>query len=185
MKIYTRSGDDGQTSLFGGERVLKTNPRVAAYGSVDETNSLVGLARAFLTDDPALNAVLERLQVLLFDLGADLATPPGSPGERHVMRVTETDVSAMEGEIDALDARLPQLTSFILPGGAPAAGALHAARCASRRAERDALAADAAGEAINRQALLLLNRLSDFLFMAARAANQHAGQPETAWRARR
>jgi cob(I)alamin adenosyltransferase len=175
MKIYTRRGDDGTTSLFTGERVSKSHPRVMAYGSIDELNAQLGVARS---SDPGtqVDQILERLQVLLFAVGADLATPFGG---REVSRISEDDVAALEKEIDSLQAHLPPLKSFILPGGTPASAALQLARCMCRRAEREALMLPEDG--VNRLALVFLNRLSDHLFVLARFQNHLAGVAEGQW----
>jgi len=182
-RIYTRTGDAGRTRLATGESVSKTNLRVEAYGAVDETNACVGLARLHTTADAALDAMLGRIQNELFDLGADLATPPKpDEAEGQALRILESQVERLEGEIDALNAALPSLTSFILPGGTPAAAALHLARTVSRRAERDAVRLAESGAAVSAPALRYLNRLSDFLFVAARHANDR-GASEVLWQA--
>ena len=180
-KIYTRTGDSGTTALFGGDRVRKTSPRIAAYGTVDEANSHVGLARAHLSSMPnadALDAVLGRLQEELFVLGADLATP--LEARPVVPRITDEQVARLERDIDAFEADLPALTHFILPGGAPAGAALHVARTVCRRAERLTVAAHEQ-EAANEQVPVYLNRLSDLLFVLARAANRQAAIREDRW----
>ncbi len=173
MKIYTRSGDAGTTSLLTGERVAKCHPRVMACGGVDELNAHLGWAR---TSGPAprIDAMLERLQVELFTLGADLATPSGG---REVTRICHQDIARLEEEIDVMQESLPPLKSFILPGGTPAAAAIHLARCVCRRVEREALLLPA-GE-ISKLALIFLNRLSDYLFVLARFQNHLAGVAET------
>ncbi|MBI3948270.1 MAG: cob(I)yrinic acid a,c-diamide adenosyltransferase [Armatimonadetes bacterium] len=185
MRIYTRTGDGGETGLAGGGRVRKDAARVEAYGTVDEANAHVGLARALL-DDPALDAVLERVQNDLFDLGSDLATPEaGDPSKprRSAIRVQPAQVAQLEEDIDRLQADIPPLRRFILPGGDPAAAALHVARCVCRRAERRVVAL-AQGEPTNREALRYLNRLSDLLFVMARAVNARRGRAEPLWRER-
>ncbi len=181
MKIYTRTGDEGTTALFGGGRVPKTHPRIAAYGTVDETNSFIGLARSLSTGHPEfdrLDELLAAVQEDLFVLGADLATPgdarPSAP------RVTMDDVERLEGSIDELEAELPPLKQFILPGGTRTASALHVARTACRRAERLVLAAGES-EKLSRAASVYLNRLSDFLFVLARWANRAEGGDERTW----
>lgn len=179
MKIYTRTGDAGQTGLYGGERVSKAAVRVEAYGTVDEANSAIGLARAHLVD-AELDEVLASLQNALFDLGADLATPLGSPYSSKVARIDADDVSALERLIDRFDAENAPLTSFVHPGGSPAAAALHLARAVARRAERETLRLEAE-EASNHEVARYLNRLSDFLFVLARVANARAGIPEAGW----
>ena len=178
MKIYTRRGDAGQTSLRWGERIAKDAPRVEAYGTVDEANALLGMALAALPQENAerLRSILTRIQRELFDLGADLATPPNrEKGEQ--LRIREEMVEALERDIDALDADLPPLKRFILPGGSPAAAALHAARTVVRRAERRVVTL-AAAEEVDGVLLKYLNRLSDLLFVAAREANRLAGVPD-------
>jgi cob(I)alamin adenosyltransferase len=173
-RIYTRTGDRGETRLATGETVKKFDPRVAAYGEVDELNSVIGLARLAGAEAPSLDLMLGRIQNELFDLGADLATPdrPGKDLGWEPLRVIESQVERLEGEIDQLNADLSPLTSFILPGGAPLAAHLHQARTVCRRAERAAVSlADQDGEAVNPAALKYLNRLSDLLFVMARWAN--------------
>lgn len=183
MKIYTRTGDTGQTGLFGGARVAKTHPRVEAYGEVDELNSAIGLALSLADDGPAdLVASLRHTQDRLFDVGADLATPPDTAAGGWLTRVPDAWATELESAIDALSASLPPLTAFILPGGTPLAGALHLARTVCRRAERRVLAAAADGEAIGAPVIVYLNRLSDFLFVAARYANARAGVADVPWR---
>lgn len=193
MKIYTRTGDSGQTGLFGGGRVPKDDARVATYGTVDETNSAVGLARAqLLTGDggeapgwvASLDHDLAELQSLLFDLGADLATPLTAKTREYVRPIDQADIDRLESLIDRYDAELQPLTQFILPAGTAAAAALHLARSVSRRAEREAVALARAVE-VNPQAQVFLNRLSDLLFVLARHANLAAGAPEVPWVSRR
>jgi len=174
-KIYTRTGDKGFTRLATGAPVAKTNPRVQAYGDVDETNAAIGLCRLHTGRDPEMDARLARIQNELFDLGADLATPPEPKPEWEVLRVTADQVARLEAEIDAMNAELAPLTSFVLPGGSPLAAHLHLARTVCRRAERRVveLAADDA-QAISDESLKYLNRLSDHLFVASRLANAGA-----------
>jgi cob(I)alamin adenosyltransferase len=173
-RIYTRTGDDGMTGLVDGSRVGKNASRLVAIGEVDEANSAIGVAIVALGDGP-LTSDLARIQNDLFDLGADLATP-GEDFEPSAMalRTTPAQVARLEREIDAMNEAMPPLTSFILPGGTPGAAALHLARAIVRRAERAAVAA-AHDVAINPAALAYLNRLSDYLFVAARHVNQKAG----------
>jgi cob(I)alamin adenosyltransferase len=180
-RIYTRTGDAGTTRLATGQTVSKTDLRVEAYGCVDETNACIGLARVHLTADPELDAMLGRIQNELFDLGADLAMPPKAdeePGSK--LRILDSQVARLEAEIDSLNDRLPGLKSFILPGGTPAAAALHLARTVSRRAEREAVRLVEAGEPVSGPAMRYLNRLSDHLFVAARWANDE-GRAEVFW----
>lgn len=179
MKLYTKTGDKGETGLYGGERVSKAAPRVAAYGAVDEANAAIGLARAHL-DDPALDEVLASVQHGLFDLGADLATPLASRYRRNIAPLEDEDVRALEQLIDRFDAEVAPLTAFILPGGHPAGAALHLARTVVRRAEREAVAL-AQREAVNEVALVYLNRLSDLLFVLARVVNARVGVSEAQW----
>lgn len=175
-RIYTRTGDRGLTRLATGEPVAKSSPRVQAYGEVDETNACVGLCRLHTGRDPEMDAMLARIQNELFDLGADLATPPEPKPEWEVLRVTADQVARLETEIDAMNSALEPLNSFVLPGGTPLAAQLHLARTVCRRAERrvSELAADAA-QAISPESLIYLNRLSDHLFVASRRANAQAG----------
>jgi cob(I)alamin adenosyltransferase len=177
-KIYTRGGDAGATSLVGGERRRKDDLRVEAYGAVDETNAAIGLARLATGADAALDAMLARIQNDLFDLGAELATPikPGESLPENALSIVQSQVDRLEREIDELNASLAPLKSFVLPGGTPAAAHLHLARTVSRRAERIMVAlANAPEEAVGATALRYVNRLSDFLFVAARHANRQAG----------
>lgn len=178
-KIYTRTGDDGTTGLVDGSRVAKADALMAAIGDVDEANSVIGFALREISDAVMAQA-LTRIQNDLFDLGADLATPaeegaePFAPSAMH-LRIVASQVARLEQEIDAMNAALSPLTSFILPGGSEAAARLHLARTTVRRAERSAVAASGA-RALNPLALAYLNRLSDWLFVACRAANgQGAG----------
>jgi cob(I)alamin adenosyltransferase len=172
-KIYTRGGDRGETSLGDGSRVSKLDPRVAAYGAVDELNSHVGLALALHDLDPELREPLQRIQNDLFDLGADLSVPFAPQGER--LRVTQAQVEELERLCDRHNEALPELKSFVLPGGSEAAARLHLARTVCRRAELAALAA-AEQTTIDPLVPVYLNRLSDLLFIFARAANA-GGEP--------
>jgi cob(I)alamin adenosyltransferase len=177
-RIYTRGGDRGETSLGDGSRVPKLDCRIGAFGTVDELNSAVGLVVAEPGLPDALRTPLVRIQNDLFDVGADLSVPYGI-GDR--LRVDDAHVARLEQLCDDLNAELPMLKSFVLPGGTPAAARLHVARATCRRAERDALVAD--GETgINPLVLAYLNRLSDFLFIAARWANKDAGHDEPLWK---
>ncbi len=176
-RIYTRTGDDGDTALGTGERRPKFDLRVEAYGTVDETNATLGMARLHTGGDANLDAMLARIQNDLFDLGADLCTP--DKGEKlayEPLRIVQTQVDRLEKEIDELNASLAPLRSFVLPGGAPAAAALHLSRTISRRAERLMVALSRTeGEVVSAPALQYVNRLSDFLFVASRYANLNAG----------
>lgn len=181
-KIYTRAGDDGSTALGTGQRVRKDSTRVATYGTIDETNAAIGIARVHLAgSQPGLDAKLARIQNDLFDLGADICVPTGTvtPGEQ--LRITNAQVKRLEQEIDELNSELQPLRSFVLPGGSPGAAALHVARTVCRRAERlmVGLAAEA-GEAVSGVALQYINRLSDLLFVASRYANDR-GNSDVLW----
>lgn len=182
-RIYTKTGDAGTTALGSGERVPKTSPRIAAYGTVDETNAAVGVARTHLGESEAdVNAMLLRIQNDLFDLGADLCVP--DKGEKlpyEPLRVAEAQVARLEAEIDEMNSALDPLRSFILPGGTPAGAALHVARTVSRRAERMMVElASLPGETVSAPALKYINRLSDFLFVASRYVNDR-GKGDILW----
>ncbi|PWJ84796.1 ATP:cob(I)alamin adenosyltransferase [Pseudaminobacter salicylatoxidans] len=182
-KIYTRTGDDGTTGLGSGERRLKSDTRVEAYGTVDEANACIGLARLHTAaDHPQIDAMLARIQNDLFDLGADLATPDtGKPLGYEPLRIIPEQTARLEAEIDLLNKNLQPLRSFVLPGGSPASAALHLARTVARRAERImvALAQDPA-EHVNRDGIKYINRVSDFLFVAARVVNDN-GSTDVLW----
>lgn len=180
-KIYTRTGDDGTTGLGSRERRVKNDLRVAAYGTVDETNACLGLARIHTgASHPEIDAMLAAIQNDLFDLGADLATPESdTPPAYPPLRVTEAQVSAIEAAIDRFNADLSPLRSFVLPGGTAAAAQLHLARTVSRRAER-LMTELAARETVGRPALVYMNRLSDFFFVAARWVNDK-GAADVLW----
>ncbi|MGD9827774.1 MAG: cob(I)yrinic acid a,c-diamide adenosyltransferase [Hyphomicrobiaceae bacterium] len=182
-KIYTRTGDKGTTGLGSGERVPKHATRIAAYGTVDETNAQIGMARWHIGQgQPGLDSKLLRIQNDLFDLGADLCVPDrGKPLDYEPLRVTRDQVKRLEAEIDELNSEMKPLKSFVLPGGSPAAAALHVARTVCRRAER--LMVQLAGEpdeAVSAPALQYINRLSDFLFVAARYVNDR-GRSDVLW----
>ncbi|WP_417593632.1 cob(I)yrinic acid a,c-diamide adenosyltransferase [Parasphingorhabdus sp.] len=181
-KIYTKTGDDGTTGLVDGSRIAKNNPRMAAIGDVDELNSALGFAICEITDD-ALVKTLRIVQNDLFDLGADLATPAAEGDDfapsAMVLRVVPSQVERLETEIDAVNADLNPLTSFILPGGSKAAAAIHCARAIARRTERTCVAA-AQEIAVNPQALAYINRLSDYLFVVGRALN-NGGKDDILW----
>lgn len=180
-RIYTRGGDLGDTSLGDGHRVAKHNARVAAYGSVDELNAHLGVARLHAADTPGA-PLLERIQNDLFDVGADLCVPPPPEDDekhRSRLRVSPEQVQWLEDRIDDVNAALPPLTSFVVPGGTPLSAQLHVARTVCRRAERDVCAL-AAQEPVTPEVIAYLNRLSDLLFVLARAANGDGG--ETVWK---
>jgi cob(I)alamin adenosyltransferase len=180
-KIYTRTGDAGDTGLGSGERRVKYDARVAAYGEVDELNSVIGLARLHTRDHldlARIEATLARAQNDLFDLGADLCVPP-QEGETDALRMTPAQTEALEHAIDDLNAELQPLKSFVLPGGSPAAAALHQARAVCRRAER-AIVFLAGKESVGAPVIAYVNRLSDYLFVAARYANDR-GASDVLW----
>jgi cob(I)alamin adenosyltransferase len=182
-RIYTRSGDDGTTALGTGERRKKYDLRIEAYGTLDEVNAVIGIVRLHMADDPLLDAVLSRIQNDLFDVEADLCMPSeggkGPGGAR--LAVTDAQVTWLEGEIDRFNAELAPLKSFILPGGSSGAAYLHLARTVCRRAERIMVAlTDKPGESVTAAALKYVNRLSDFLFVAARRMNDK-GAADVLW----
>lgn len=181
MKIYTKTGDAGETGLFGGGRVSKAHPRVAAYGDVDELNAAIGVARAAAPENLGAE-VLEQIQRDLFAVGAELAAPEPAKLAKTLAGhpIGEPDVARLERAIDAHEAALPPLREFILPGGTAKAASLHFARTACRRAER-AVVALSHEAAVSPAILQYLNRLSDLLFVLARAANAHAGRPDVRW----
>jgi cob(I)alamin adenosyltransferase len=185
LKIYTRKGDRGETSLYGGSRVRKDSLRVEAYGSVDELNAVIGAALATLgADSGDLGDLLSSIQSELFDVGAELAMPPERAGTelgRRLRTVGSGQVAALERAIDLFDGKLPPLKSFILPSGTVAAAMLHVARTVARRAEREVVALSAA-ELVNPELLRYLNRLSDLLFVLARTANYLAKVEEQLWK---
>jgi cob(I)alamin adenosyltransferase len=179
-RIYTRTGDDGTTALGSGERRPKYDLRISAYGTVDETNAAIGVARLHLSQAPDLDAMLGRVQNDLFDLGADLAVPQRE-GKAERLRVLSTQVERLERDIDTLNAGLTDLTSFVLPGGTPAAATLHVARTICRRAERVMVELAAQpNEPVSDAAIQYMNRLSDFLFVASRAMNDN-GAGDVLW----
>jgi cob(I)alamin adenosyltransferase len=182
MKLYTKTGDDGTTGLFGGGRISKASVRVGAYGSVDETNAAVGMARATILGG-AMDEVLARVQEDLFTVGAELACVPGREAKLAMTLLGAPDIERVERAIDSADAACPPLRSFVLPGGSPQAAALHVARTVCRRAERSLLALDDAPP--RRELVIYLNRLSDLLFALARQANGIAGVADVPWTARR
>ena len=181
MKIYTKTGDRGETALFGGGRVMKHHPRVEAYGTIDEVNSLLGLARSAGPSDQ-VDSWLRSVQNQLFHLGSDLATPLNAKSD-WVTRVTADQVAWLEDTIDQMTAELEPLKNFILPGGTSAAAHIHVARAVCRRAERQIVAL-AENEDISDFALAYVNRLSDWLFTLARYENMNAGESESKWNLR-
>jgi cob(I)alamin adenosyltransferase len=183
-RIYTRTGDDGTTALSSGERRKKFDLRIASYGTTDELNACLGIARLHTSDEPTVDAMLGRIQNDLFDLGADLCTPESAKGKGPGgarLAVTDAQVTRLEQEIDTLNAELSPLRSFILSGGTPAAAHLHLARTVCRRAERLIVElADQPGEVVSAAAIKYINRLSDFLFVAARFVNRR-GAADVLW----
>lgn len=182
-KIYTRTGDDGTTGLGTGERRLKSDLRIDAYGTVDEANACIGMARIHTAAaHPAIDAMLGRIQNDLFDLGADLAVPDdGKPLGYEPLRITAAQTDRIEKDIDLLNKDLQPLKTFVLNGGTPAAAALHLARTVARRAERIMVAlTQNPDEHVNREAIIYINRVSDFLFVAARAVNDN-GNADVLW----
>lgn len=182
-RIYTKTGDAGTTALGSGERVSKTSVRIAAYGTVDETNATIGMVRIHLTgSNPLVDAMLARIQNDLFDLGADLCVPDrGEKLPYEPLRMAEAQVKRLENEIDQMNAELTPLKSFVLPGGTPAAAALHVSRTVSRRAERLMVElASLPNEPVSSAALKYINRLSDFLFVAGRYVNDR-GKADVLW----
>ncbi|HEY0220238.1 MAG TPA: cob(I)yrinic acid a,c-diamide adenosyltransferase [Afipia sp.] len=181
-RIYTRTGDDGTTGLVTGNRRIKHDLRIETFGTVDEVNSCIGLARAAVKSDDALDEMLARIQNDLFDLGADLATPDtGTSLEYEPLRILPSQVERLEHEIDQLNEQIPPLNSFVLPGGSEAAARLHVARTVCRRAERLAVAlSEKSEENISPTVVMYLNRLSDFLFVAARHCNDK-GASDVLW----
>ena len=179
MKIYTKTGDEGETGLFAGGRVPKDDPRIEAFGTVDELNSILGLA---IAAEPGqdLSPLLSRLQNELFAVGAQLATP--QPDQHGTDMIEPSHVEALERDIDQYQEQLPELRQFILPGGCPAAAMLHCARTVCRRAERHVVTLQRSDTSTASDCLLIyLNRLGDLLFVLGRAANQQAGHGETPW----
>jgi len=185
VKIYTRRGDAGETDLFGGDRVTKDSSRVDAYGAVDELNAFVGAARA-ASEHGDMRALMGRVQSSLLDLGAHLATPDAARREKAgIPVISDEEIERLERSIDAFEEELEPLRSFVLPGGSPAAAALHIARVVCRRAERRVVGLDRSEEGgeegIDARGLRYLNRLSDLLFVAARVENRRAGIDEEEW----
>lgn len=189
MKLYTRTGDDGTTGLFGGDRVSKNHPRVEAYGTVDELNAAVGFATAAYASAPAhgcenldrMLAILTHLQSRLFDIGADLATPEDSRHKDKSVAISDLAVTEIEGWIDEVDEVNAEMTAFVLPGGSELAARLHLARTICRRAERCVIQLSSSGNDINPLTIVYLNRLSDLLFAMSRRANAELGIEDVKW----
>jgi cob(I)alamin adenosyltransferase len=184
MKLYTRTGDDGTTGLFGGQRVSKDHPRVEAYGTVDELNACIGFAAAACdVDQPlhqSLRAIFAQLQSRLFDIGADLATPEGAKHESKITRITDEHVREVEQWIDEIEKSNKPMKSFVLPGGTELAARLHLARTVCRRAERSMIALNHS-EPVSDGAIIYINRVSDLLFAMARRMNKEARVDDVPW----
>jgi cob(I)alamin adenosyltransferase len=180
FKIYTKTGDEGQTALFGGKRLPKSHLRIECYGTVDELNSFLGLVRDS-SQDSHIRSILFEVQNRLFDLGANLATDPEK--QLPIPTLTNTDIQLLENEIDAMESTLPQLKNFILPGGHVVVSYCHVARCVCRRAERLVVALSME-ENVAAEVLQYLNRLSDYLFVLARKLGQQVGAEEVIWKGR-
>ena len=183
MKIYTKTGDSGKTSLLGGTKVFKNNPRIEAYGTVDELNSYIGLLSDFSNDDNAKN-ILKEIQDRLFTIGAELACDPEKNSRITLPDLHESDVELLEKEIDKMQEELPVMKNFILPGGHPAVSFAHVARCVCRRAERCAVNLQENKGAVDQLIIKYLNRLSDYLFVLARYLGMKNNAPEIIWKAR-
>ncbi len=182
MKIYTKKGDQGETGLWGGDRVAKDHQRIATYGTIDELNACLGLALATPVANGTITQRLTRIQSELFQLGSELATPGGKV--TNFVLTTEADVKRLEAEIDEMEAALPPLRNFILPGGKPQSAALHFARTVSRRAERELITLHHS-EPCRPEVLEYMNRLSDYLFVMARFANLQSGERDVPWVAKK
>jgi len=183
MKIYTKTGDSGKTSLLGGTKVFKNNPRIEAYGTMDELNSHIGLLSDFSNDDNA-KVILKEIQDRLFTIGAELACDPEKNSRIALPDLHESDVALLEDEIDKMQEELPVMKNFILPGGQPAVSFAHVARCVCRRAERCAVNLQENKGAVDQLIIKYLNRLSDYLFVLARYLGMKNNAPEIIWKAR-
>jgi cob(I)alamin adenosyltransferase len=183
MKIYTKTGDSGKTSLLGGTKVFKNNPRIEAYGTVDELNSYIGLLSDFSNDDNA-KSTLKEIQDRLFTIGAELACDPDKNSKMPLPDLHESDIEFLEKEIDKMQEELPVMKNFILPGGHPAVSFAHVARCVCRRAERCTVNLQENGGAVDQLIIKYLNRLSDYLFVLARYLGMKNNAPEIIWKAR-
>lgn len=183
MKIYTKKGDAGKTSLIGGTRVLKSDLRIEAYGTVDELNSYIGLVSDYCDDDEA-KTVLKEIQDRLFTIGSELACDPNKDVKLPIPDLHESDVELLEKEMDKMDKELPRMKNFILPGGLPAVSFMHVARCVCRRAERCCVGLEENSGNVNPLIIKYINRLSDYLFMLARYTGMKHNAPEIIWKAR-
>lgn len=183
MKIYTKTGDAGKTSLIGGTKVFKSNPRIEAYGTVDELNSHIGLVSDYCNDETA-KIILKEIQDRLFTIGSELACDPKKNTKMPIPDLHESDVELLEKEMDRMDAKLPPMKNFILPGGSPSVSFIHVARCVCRRAERCCVALMESGAEINPLIIKYINRLSDYLFMLARYTGMKNKALEIIWKPR-
>ena len=183
MKIYTKTGDAGKTSLIGGTKVLKSDLRIEAYGTVDELNSHIGLVSDYCNDDEA-RTILKEIQDRLFTIGSELACDPKKDAKLPIPDLHESDVELLEKEMDRMDKELPRMKNFILPGGSPAVSFMHIARCVCRRAERCCVALMENGGEVNPLIIKYINRLSDYLFMLARYTGMKTNTQEIIWKAR-
>ena len=183
MKIYTKTGDAGKTSLIGGTKVLKSDPRIEAYGTVDELNSYTGLVSDYCNDEAA-KVILKEIQDRLFTIGAELACDPKKDTKVSIPDLHESDVELLEKEMDKMDKKLPRMKNFILPGGSPAVSFLHVARCVCRRAERCCVNLMETEGGVNPLIIKYINRLSDYFFMLARYTGTENNTPEIIWKAR-
>lgn len=183
MKIYTKTGDAGKTSLIGGTKVLKSDPRIEAYGTVDELNSHIGLVSDYSNDETA-KVILKEIQDRLFTIGAELACDPKKDTKVPIPDLHESDVELLEKEMDRMDMELPRMKNFILPGGLPAVSFMHVARCVCRRAERCCVNLMETEGGVNPLIIKYINRLSDYLFMLARYTGMKNNAPEIIWKAR-
>ncbi len=183
MKIYTKTGDAGKTSLIGGTKVLKSDPRIEAYGTVDELNSYLGVVSDFTEDDHA-KTILKEIQDRLFTIGSELACDPQKATKMKLPDLHESDVELLEKEMDNMDSELPPMKNFILPGGMPAVSFMHVARCVCRRAERCAVNLNIHDGNVDPLIIKYLNRLSDYLFMLSRYTGMKNNAPEIIWKAR-
>jgi cob(I)alamin adenosyltransferase len=183
MKIYTKTGDSGKTSLIGGTKVLKSDPRIDSYGTVDELNSYIGLVSDYCTDAQAKN-ILKEIQDRLFTIGAELACDPKKMTKMRLPDLHESDIELLEKEIDQMDSELPPMKNFILPGGMPVVSFMHIARCVCRRAERCCVLLQENESTVDPLILKYLNRLSDYLFQLGRYTAMKNNAPEIIWKAR-
>lgn len=183
MKIYTKTGDSGKTSLIGGTKVLKSDPRIEAYGTVDELNSHIGLVSDYCNDEEVKN-ILKEIQDRLFTIGSELACDPQKGIKMKLPDLHESDIELLENEMDKMDAKLPVMKNFILPGGMPAVSFMHVARCVCRRAERCCVNLQEHDGAVEPLIIKYLNRLSDYLFMLSRYTGMKNNAPEIIWKPR-